>query len=67
MPRRLITCGGDPVSGSSRKRTLPPMIRTRPMIAFSVVDLPAPLRPSSETTSPSRALSRTPCSTWLGP
>jgi len=38
-----------------------------PTIAFSVVDLPAPLRPSSETTSPSPTRRLTPCNTWLGP
>ena len=42
------------------KLTCPCDGATRPMIAFSVVDLPAPLRPSSATTSPARASSETP-------
>ena len=37
------------------------------MIAFSVVVLPAPLRPSRVTTSPRRTSKLTPCSTWLSP
>ena len=36
-------------------------------MALSVVDLPAPLRPSSETTSPARAASVTPWSTRESP
>src|SRR4051794_35348069 len=37
------------------------------MIARSVVVLPAPLRPSSVTTSPRRMSKPMPCSTWLSP
>src|SRR4051812_48490659 len=37
------------------------------MIARSVVVLPAPLRPSSVTTSPWRRSKRIPWSTWLSP
>ena len=40
---------------------------TSPMIDFMVVVLPAPLRPSSVTTSPSATRKSTPCSTWLSP
>src|SRR5688572_9606382 len=40
---------------------------TRPMMERKVVVLPAPLRPSSVTTSPSWTSSVTPCSTWLSP
>ena len=44
--------------GASRRvpsrRTSPAEARTRPMIAFSVVDLPAPLRPIRHSTSPAR-------------
>ena len=43
------------------KLTSPRAGGTRPMIAFIVVDLPAPLRPSSATTSPALASSDTPC------
>src|SRR5436305_14575834 len=38
-----------------------------PMIDFSVVVLPAPLRPSSVTTSPARTSKLTPWSTWDSP
>src|SRR5437660_5945137 len=38
-----------------------------PMIDFSVVVLPAPLRPSSVTTSPARTSKVAPCSTWDSP
>src|SRR4029077_7976500 len=47
--------------------TLPSRRGTRPMIDFSVVVLPAPLRPSSVTTSPSRTSKSTPCRMWLSP
>src|SRR5207253_4931458 len=38
-----------------------------PMIDFSVVVLPAPLRPSSVTTSPANTSKVAPCSTWDSP
>src|SRR5215471_20699453 len=38
-----------------------------PMMDFSVVVLPAPLRPSSVTTSPPKTSNVTPCSTWDSP
>src|SRR5438105_9604907 len=38
-----------------------------PMMDLSVVVLPAPLRPSSVTTSPARTSKLTPCSTWDSP
>ncbi|MGY3422455.1 hypothetical protein ACVWZW_002930 [Bradyrhizobium sp. F1.13.4] len=37
------------------------------MIAFMVVDLPAPLRPSSAMVSPCRTASVTPNRIWLVP
>src|SRR5690606_16831191 len=43
------------------KRTEPLRRSTMPMIARSVVVLPAPLRPSSVTTSPSRTWKSMPC------
>src|ERR1700733_4000743 len=46
---------------------LPARRGTRPMMDFIVVVLPAPLRPSSVTTSPSATSKSTPCSTWLSP
>src|SRR5438094_1929438 len=38
-----------------------------PMIDFSVVVLPAPLRPSSVTTSPANTSKVAPCNTWDSP
>src|SRR3954465_3729090 len=38
-----------------------------PMIDFMVVVLPAPLRPSSVTTSPGITSKVMPCRTWLSP
>src|SRR5260370_9476795 len=38
-----------------------------PMIVFIVVVLPAPLRPSSVTTSPGNTSKLAPCSTWDSP
>src|SRR5487761_2183591 len=46
---------------------LPSRRGTRPMIDFMVVVLPAPLRPSNVTTSPSCTLKSTPCRMWLSP
>src|SRR5205823_3364615 len=42
----------------------PRRLVTMPMIDLSVVVLPAPLRPSSVTTSPSRTSNATPCRMW---
>ena len=47
--------------------TLPRAAVTTPAMLFSVVDLPAPLRPSSVTISASPTVSDTPCSMWLLP
>src|SRR3954462_6708250 len=49
-----------------RKRTSP-FATTWPMIAFTVVERPTPLRPSRLTISPALTSSVTPCSTWLLP
>src|SRR4051794_33536550 len=46
---------------------LPSRCGTSPMMDFIVVVLPAPLRPSSVTTSPSRTSKSTPCRMWLSP
>src|SRR4029079_10027917 len=40
---------------------------TMPMMDFSVVVLPAPLRPRSVTTSPARTSRPTPCRMWESP
>ncbi len=50
-PERAI-CSGAPRSGAPRSRISPRWTGTRPMIALSVVDLPAPLGPISPTISP---------------
>ena len=52
MPARAISLDGEPISSRPSKRTEPVRWPTMPMIDFSVVVLPAPLRPSSVTTSP---------------
>src|SRR5580658_10717566 len=54
-------------NSAPRNRMLPSRRGTRPMIDFIVVVLPAPLRPSNVTTSPSRTAKSTPCRMWLSP
>jgi hypothetical protein len=39
----------------------------RPVMALSVVVLPAPLAPISETSSPSRTSKLTPLTAWMPP
>ena len=51
-PRWLIRNGCRWVTGSPSKWISPREGRTSPMMVLSVVDLPAPFRPSSATTSP---------------
>src|SRR3984957_20619353 len=65
MPARPTMSGRARINSWSRNLTLPVRLGSSPMIAFSVVLLPAPLRPSSVTTSPSRTSKSMPCSTWL--
>ena len=55
------------VIGRSPSITLPWLGCTRPMMVFSVVLLPTPLRPSRPTTSPLPTVSETPCKMWLLP
>src|SRR5215217_5154310 len=47
--------------------TAPVRRGTSPMIARSVVVLPAPLRPMTQTASPAATVSDTPCRMWLRP
>ena len=54
-------------SRALRTRSSPRAAGTIPMIDFSVVVLPAPLRPSSVTTSPAVTSNVTPCSTCDSP
>jgi hypothetical protein len=52
MPRRASRWAGTPPTSSPPKRTVPPIGSSRPAIVVMVVVLPAPLGPSSATTSP---------------
>src|SRR2546421_2423595 len=61
MPQRAITFEESPTSSRPSKRTEPLRWPTMPMIDLSVVVLPAPLRPSSVTTSPARTSNAAPC------
>ena len=61
MPARAISLEDRPISSRPSKRTEPVRWPTMPMIDFSVVVLPAPLRPSSVTTSPWCTSNDTPC------
>src|SRR5262244_1040003 len=66
-PSRAIRSLVRPISSFPSYRTEPVRRVTMPMIDLSVVVLPAPLRPSSVTTSPARTSKLTPCSTWDSP
>src|ERR1700731_1284471 len=55
------------MSYAPAKRTEPVRWPTMPMIDLSVVVLPAPLRPSSVTTSPGSTRNSTPCRIWDSP
>src|SRR5438067_8459447 len=61
MPNRAILLEGRFVSSTLRNRIEPSRRPTMPMIDFMVVVLPAPLRPSSVTTSPSPMSKSMPC------
>ena len=60
IPVRAIASGARPRSDSPAKRTSPPRTRTRPMIACSVVDFPAPFGPMRPTISPGATSNDTP-------
>src|SRR5882672_7025440 len=67
IPWRAIPFDESPMSSSPSWRTDPVRWPTIPMIDLSVVVLPAPLRPSSVTTSPARTSNVTPCRMWDSP
>ncbi len=67
MPRATISWGGASVMSSPPNRILPALAGVSPLIARSVVDLPAPLEPISVTTSPSCTSSETPRSASMLP
>ena len=50
-----------------RKLTVPRAAGTSPEMHLSVVDLPAPLAPSSVTIEPSGTVKETPFSAWMAP
>src|SRR4051794_40628548 len=54
-------------TGCPWNRTLPPSVVWIPAIAFTSVDLPAPLSPTRATTSPARTAKSTPWSACTGP
>src|SRR5437016_2058177 len=61
MPWRATLSEVRPISSSGPKRTEPVRWPTMHITDFSVVVLPAPLRPSSVTSSPSPTSKSTPC------
>src|ERR1041384_8812574 len=67
MPRRAMRFDGSPISSLPRKRIEPARWPRMPMIARSVVVLPAPLRPRRVATSPSSTVKSIPCSTCDSP
>ena len=60
VPCDATSCGSLVEMSRPMKLIVPLYLSSKPMIAFRVVDLPAPLRPISATTSPRR----TSTSTW---
>src|SRR5215813_1302229 len=61
MPSRAMRFDGLPTSSSPPKAIEPLRLATMPMIARKVVVLPAPLRPSRVTSSPSAIANSMPC------
>ena len=66
-PRRTISSGFRPSSDRPSNSTSPPAGFTRPEMVFSVVDLPAPLEPSSVTTSPASTENEMPRTASISP
>lgn len=66
-PSRAMRFEGREMSSCPSNRTEPRRLSIMPMIDFIVVVLPAPLRPSSVTSSPERTDSSTPCRMWDSP
>ena len=67
IPLLTIVCGAAVVMSPPSKRIEPCRGRLRPLIARSVVDLPAPFAPISVTISPAPTRSDTPLSAWIAP
>lgn len=66
-PAEVMRCAGSPVTSRPCSSTLPRRGVISPTADFSVVLLPAPLRPSRVTISPGPTSSVTPCRIWLLP
>src|SRR5436190_11637258 len=67
MPCRAMASDGSRIVSVPANLIEPLRRPTMPMIDFSVVVLPAPLRPRSVTTSPSRTSKSMPCRMWDSP
>ena len=67
MPSATRRCAGVPPSDRPSNPMSPPRTGTRPLMAFSSVDLPAPLAPMMATASPSSTVRSTPKSAWNNP
>src|SRR5947209_4356744 len=67
MPRLARLYGASLVMSSPRKRISPERTGSRPVMLSMMVVRPAPLRPTSETTSPSPTLNVTPRRMCAGP
>jgi hypothetical protein len=67
MPPATIWCGALVVISRPSKWIEPCRGRLSPLIARSVVDLPAPFAPISVTISPVPTRSDTPLSAWIAP
>jgi hypothetical protein len=62
-PARVTSWSGSPVTGRPSSVMEPPCSRTTPAMARGSVVLPAPLAPSTPTTSSRSTVSETSCST----
>ena len=66
MPSAARLCAGARVISVPASAIRPAVIRVRPMIVFSTVDLPEPLAPSTARISPGANRSDSPSSTVIG-
>src|SRR6266508_4704158 len=67
MPASARRCVWSRLMSFPLNLIVPLRIASRPMMLSMVVVLPAPLRPTRTTDSPSPTLSDTPLRTWAGP
>ena len=67
IPRPTIRWAASPEISRPPKRIEPLVAGVSPLIARSVVDLPAPFEPIIVTTSPSSTVSETPWSASIAP